>query len=203
MTRTLTLAFAAIVSTSLTNSANAGYRHIDELAVKIQRQSVKLIHEFRSHYSRTPEFRHLIIDARQLHRLAQHVHELAHHRGSILHLQSDLRELDRSFHHLEEIVERIERNACHYRAGHIRGRTKHVRKIMNRMANNIHHLQEDVDEMAAVCPSRHNPYRVDRHEVRRPNLDYRSAYRTAGPTFGVRFGSSGIYWNGNQMRFGY
>ena len=196
MTRTVTLLAAALVSTSFSNSANAGYRQIDELAMRVQRQSTKLIYEFQMHFSRAPGYRHLMSDARDLHRLASHIHEVAHYRGRIRHLQSDLRQLDRSFHHLEDLVVDIKRNS---HCGQIRGRIGHVRQLMNRMEDNIHRLRDEVRELNSGCNGRY-----DRHQVRRhPVPDYRQPYRTSQPSFAVRLGSSGFYFDGRNVRFGY
>lgn len=202
MTRTMMFAFAAIVSTSFSSTATAGYRHIDELACRIERQSVKLLQEFRSHYSHSPVSRYLIADARNLHRVARHVHEIAQYRGSVRHLRSDVRELDRAFQHLQEVVDSIRHDARCHCSGHVHGRTRHVRKIMRRMDDNIRDLRDEVRELASRCDSRRPTHYRERHVVQRPIPDYPRPPRTYGPSVGVRFGSTGLFWDGNQIRFG-
>ena len=125
----------------------ASYQHLDTLAVSLQRDSARLYHEFRLHFRHTPGYTHLMSDAASMYRLARHVHEVAHHHGSIAHLRSDLRKLDHTFHHLEGLVDRIERGAYHHGVGHIHGDTRHVRRMLHVMDTNLHHLRADVNEL--------------------------------------------------------
>lgn len=140
-------AFGLLVTLCSSSSFADTYSHIDELALSIQRQSLAIERECR-HYRHTPEYRHLVTDAREIHELAEHMHEVAHHPGSLAHLESDLRELDSEFHHLESVFDRVEREATHGH-GHIHGGTSHVRRLLNSMESSIHHLQEDVRSLRA------------------------------------------------------
>ena len=108
----------AVTTWSTTAMADT-YQHIDELALDIQKKSRQLISEAR-HYRHTPEYRHLVDDARDMYELAAHVHDLAHHHGSLAHLESDVAQLDAKFHHLESVFDRVERRAAHGH-GHIHG----------------------------------------------------------------------------------
>ena len=135
----------SFISSEKANAAS--YEHIDSLALKLQSNSAKLYHEFKLHYSHTPEFRHLISDASSMYHRCKHIHELAHHHGSLHHLASDLRTLDRSFHHLDRLVKSMECDAEHGFSGHIHGYTGHVHSLLRQMARDIHHLREDIEEL--------------------------------------------------------
>ena len=87
------------------------YEHIDSLALKLQKQSATLYHEFKAHYRHTPGYRHLMNDAAQMYHLAAHLHEVAHHDGDVHHMREDLERLDKRFHHLEDLVDDIEDEA--------------------------------------------------------------------------------------------
>ncbi len=142
-TLTKTLAAFGLVITTFSTSAFADtYQHIDQLALRIDRQAKLIVSESR-HYRHTPEYQHLVADARDMSQLADHLHELAHHHGSLAHLESDLAKLDSKFHHLESVFDRVERNAAHG-YGHVHGNTLHVKHLLNSMEENIHHLQEDL-----------------------------------------------------------
>lgn len=133
------LLFISPISTQV--SANE-YRHIDQLALKIQRNSKRLLRETK-HYRHSSGYRHLVADTQSLYRLAGHIHEVAHFEGNFNHLQRDVRQLDREFHHLESVFERIEHDAI-YDIGHIHGNTAHVKRLLNSIEDSIHHLAEDV-----------------------------------------------------------
>lgn len=142
-TLTKTLAAFGFIITTFSASASADtYHHIDELALTIDRQAKLLVSES-VHYRHTPEYRHLVSDARDLCRLATHLHEVAHHHGSLAHLESDLSQLDAKFHHLESVFHRVER-AASYGHGHVHGHTSHVWELLHSIENNIHHLQDDL-----------------------------------------------------------
>ena len=139
-----TLAALGLAITAFSATAKADtYHHIDQLALTIDRQSKQLVREAH-HYRHTPEYRHLVSDARDMCRLADHLHEVAHHHGDLRHLTSDVDELDAKFHHLESVFDRVERRASHGH-GHVHGNTSHVRELLISIEDNIHHLQEDLE----------------------------------------------------------
>lgn len=138
-----TAATLILASTVISGAAFADtYRHIDELAVTVERQARMLEREV-SVYRHTAEYGYLLSDTRRLARLAEHMHEVAHERGCLTHLESDLRQLDSAFHHLERTLEHIEEDSFR---GHCRvhGSTVHVRRLMHSLELNIHYLQDDV-----------------------------------------------------------
>lgn len=139
----LTSLFTLLVLTAATTQANADeYRHIDRLAVKIQNTSRQLLRET-IHYRHTAEYRHMVADANELYRAAKHIHDVTHFEGNLTHLQIDLNKLDRSFHHVEEVFDRVEHDAA-YGNGHVHGNTAHVKRLLKTIEDNIHHIQEDV-----------------------------------------------------------
>ncbi len=141
LTKTFVAFSLAITGLSATSYADT-YDHIDQLALRIAQQSHQLVDESR-HYRHTSEYPHLVSDARDMARLADHMHEVAHHHGSVAHLAADLANLDAKFHHLESLFAQIERRArCGY--GHIHGNTAHVQSLLHSLEDNLHHLQDDV-----------------------------------------------------------
>lgn len=187
MTR-ISLAIIAAAITSSAATANAeSYRHIDNLALRLQRRSAELFHEFRSHYRHTAQFSHLMADTRDIYYRAKHIHDVAHHRGSVYHLENDLRRLDRKFHHLEDVVRHIE----HHPHGHIHGDTRHVRHLLAEIEDDIHHLRRDVERMARRWH--------DDHHGHHGHVRHRGSHD--GPQ--IRFGNAGIYFNGSGFRFSF
>lgn len=163
----------------------ASFKHIDRLAVQLASQSKQLSVEFRAHYSHMPHYRHLMSDTAGVRRLANHIHEVAH-RGSLSHMSADLRKLDRSFHHLEGLVNEIERDAYagpYGHGGHKHGETSHVRRIMRRMENTLHHLRTDVNEMLHPAIHDHGHDRDYNHGY------YTPRYRSRGRGFSYRNGN--------------
>jgi hypothetical protein len=146
------LVAALAVSTGSTASATS-YRHIDELALELQRLSSKLRNEFKLHYRHAAHYGHLRNDATEMYQLAAHVHELAHHRRSLAHIDHDLNRLDALFHHLEELVAHIEHDA-HVGHGHVDGHTGHVEALMTAVENTLHHLHSDVQHLRNHQPRR-------------------------------------------------
>ena len=68
--RVMGLLVASLVWGMGSSQASADeFRHIDQLAVKIQRTTKRLINEVR-HYRHTSEYRHLLSDSQEIYRLA-------------------------------------------------------------------------------------------------------------------------------------
>ncbi len=165
------------------------YRHIDQLAVTIERQARQLQCEV-SHYRHTPEYGLLIAETRQLTRLAEHVRDVAQHHGSLSQLQCDLRQLDSAFHRLERTLERIEDNA--FRGyGHLNRGTVQVGRLMNSLEDNIRYLRDDIQDLNRV-----NHY--DSRVYRGRTLDrVHSSYYRSVPVYPTR----GITIGGGSSRF--
>lgn len=195
----------AVVGIQATALAGASHRHIDELALQLQRQSRALTAEFRAHYRHAPEFRHLMSDSVALARKAAHIHAVAHAGRDLYHLQTDLRDIDRSFHHLEEVLARIEHHvaSCHSpRCGHFHGDTRHVRGLMASIGDTIHHLRSDVGRK--VRQRQH-------YRVRYGNFPVRYSRHTYNPYgngrvhdwYGPRASYGGVALRTNGFRFGF
>lgn len=189
MTNPLKTAFAiGCLITGLSTTATADvYRHIDELACSIERNSKRLVSEVRD-FRFSPDYRHLVQDARDMARLADHIHELALHRGSIEHLEADLADLDRKFHHLQGLIRHIERGAgCRYDQFH--GRPSRVSRLLHLIEDDIHHLQDDLRSLRAPAYGRRPITSA------RPSIHTRPEYLAPGhrghsvvPPRGGRFG---------------
>ncbi len=153
--KTLTSLFTLVVSIAFTTHVRADeYNHIDQLAVKIQRTARKLLRET-VHFRHTPEYWHLVNDTNEMYRLATHVHEVTHFEGNLAHLQCDVDELDRQFHHVEQLLDRIDHDAL-YGGGHIHGNTSHVKRMLISIEESIHHMRSDLQsirDQAAVSRS--------------------------------------------------
>jgi hypothetical protein len=126
-------------------------RHIDELSYQLERQIARLGREFNAHYRHTPNYRHLMNDARDMYRLAGHIHKIAHYEGDLHHIRHDLRDLDRLFHHIERLVGGTEGHAAHnpHTGGHVHGHTGHVFGLLADIERTLHHLMADVDRLSA------------------------------------------------------
>lgn len=189
-----TLAVCVIAATSFSAPAFADtYHHIDELALRIASKSQQIVCESR-HYRHTPEYRHIVSDARAMHQFAEHIHEVAHHHGSLIHLEQDLVKLDAEFHHLENLFDRVEHRAA-YGHGHIHGNTAHVKRLLNSIEDDIHHLQSDLRSLRT--PVSRNPvvlrrppvytaprYNYGHHAPHGHRNGYGSSYRGGGITIG-------------------
>jgi len=164
--KTIMMTVAATIAIAAGTVNAASYEHIDQLALKIQQGSREIYNEFGTHYRHTPEYSHLRSDAATMYHLAAHTHTVAHAHGSLFHLESDLKKLDRAFHHLEDVLGRVEHNA-RFGNGHTHGDTRHVRGLLKSVESNIHHLREDIEEMTRV---RYRSHDVHGHSVPRISM---------------------------------
>ena len=197
-----------LVVSSLTTQANADvYRHIDQLALKIQRSSKRLINETR-HYRHTPQYGHLVADTNAIYRLAKHIHDVTHFEGNLNHLQRDLDELDRQFHHLERVFDQVEHDAA-FGIGHVHGNTAHVKRLLNTIEDAIHHISIDVREIRQSCiGARHDPVHTKPAVYSRPvyRVNYGSGYYGRGGSHiysaksGHGYGGFGISFGGGSSR---
>ncbi len=147
MTRNAKMMIGAIVFTiastvGLQLKAN-DYHHIDEAAMRIQKNTQRLASDLR-HYSHTPQYRHLIKDTQTLRRLAAHVHRMTQYNARLDLIDKDVHEMDDAFHHLKNGFNQVEHDAEHGN-GHIRGDTRHVKALLREIQTGIHHIQEDIE----------------------------------------------------------
>lgn len=142
-TKTLLAVPAALVALCSAGTANAqSYRHIDRLALQLERQAREVHDEVHAHFRPTPAYRHLDRDVAEMERLARHVHEIAHRGGSVRHLRADVERLDRLFHHVEQVV----RGMAAFRAID-RVALAHLRRDLDRMEVTLHHLRDDLRDL--------------------------------------------------------
>lgn len=134
------LAMTALFASATIASADAR-RDLDQIACRLAKDTDLLVQEAAIHYRHTPQYPHLISDAVQMKRLANHIHSIVNY-GSITHLKHDVNELDRLFHHVEGLIHQIEINARHsYHGGHIHGDTFHVCRGLKLIEADIHLMQ--------------------------------------------------------------
>lgn len=115
--------------------------HIDELALRLQGISTKLVREFSHNYRGSPHQRHLVADGIAVARLARHVHSLAHH-GAACHnreaLLADVRQLDELYHHMEITLVEV-------RARSIRpGCDQRIDRLMSAFHDTLEHIESDL-----------------------------------------------------------
>lgn len=153
---------ATMLSITLGLSSNVSanhHDHIDRVALRIQKKAQRLLEET-THYRHTPQYRHLVHDARLLRDTAIHIHDVTHFEGNIPHLKRDVAMIDQTFHHLEGLFDHIELEAAHGH-GHIHGNTRHVKNLLKQIGRDIHHLRDD---LAKICEVPHSvqrqPYRT-------------------------------------------
>lgn len=144
---------ALLAITALTASATialADARHdMDRIACRLTKDTDVLVQEAAIHYRHTPQYPHLISDAVQMKRLADHIHAIARH-GSIGHLKHDVNELARLFRHVDGLIREIER--CSYRGGHIHGSTFHISRGLGLIETDIRLLQSYLHVLCNPTP---------------------------------------------------
>ncbi len=183
--------FAAMIVTLVSggmfsqNADAADFRHLDNLALSLQRQAAQMIGEVRHHYRHTGDYRHMISDTYEIYRLAAHIHDLVHHHSSVHHIQSDVNSLDRKFHHLENLVSHVNH---HPHGGHIHGDTFHIHTLLTAMEDSLHHLQDDIAQLT-------DPHHGHGHHVIVPRPHGHGHYghgrngiRVGNDRFSIRFG---------------
>ncbi|TWU07095.1 hypothetical protein CA54_55000 [Symmachiella macrocystis] len=168
MKTTLTFAFAIATLGLMTGTASAASDlHIDDLAAQLQRETAEFGDEIEHHFRFTPSYRHLANDARKMQRLARHIHTVAHHTSARRHIILDLAQLDKIYHHVEGLVDEMDRIAK-YRARHGyrgdayslgRAETRHLRRTLRRINSTLHHLQEDLHMVPAPVYYEYRPRR--------------------------------------------
>lgn len=170
------------------------YYSVEDLAVKLKRESRLLSDEIRLHYRGSLEFGHLMADARELERLAIHVRRVAHYENASAHLSRDVSALDRSLHHMEELLAGSDRHraVCTSRGcRHFHGDTRHVRRLVNDMVGTTHYLKETIERLAQ---------RPRYHRGSRPSYNHGSYPRgTAG--YGPRRSTSPYGFTFGNRRF--
>lgn len=169
------------------------FRHIDQLAVKIQRTTKRLIGEVK-HYRDTAAYCHLMLGSQEIHRLATHIHDMTYFEGRLAHLESDLRELDRKFHHLESVFDRVEHDAHFGGGGYIHGNTAHVKRLLNSIEESLHNMRSDVADIR-----RRGSFHQDENYGYSSRPVYRNYYSSHGSRSHV-YGGIGFTIGGGSSR---
>lgn len=142
-TSKMALLLTALGLSSLASTATANdYLRINRAARTIERKANLLAGEV-VHYQAMPQYCQLTDDLEDFVRLSQHITDLVRVSGNVRHIKSDVNELDRTFHHIEGVFDRIERQIARGR-GYKYGNTAHVKRLLNDVEDCIHHMQEDI-----------------------------------------------------------
>lgn len=169
MTQTFTKLALLITTFALTWSPGDTqadiYQHIDSLAIKIRNNARQITRET-VHYRHTPEYAVMVADSKRLYRLAQHIHDVTHFEGNLVHLTNDLNQLGHAFRHLENLFDRVERNAA-LGIGHIHCNTAHVRRLLDCIDDDIHQMRRDVAKLRRLV-ARSQAYYSPRPPTRLP-----------------------------------
>lgn len=153
-------------------SASAGvaqadhWDRVDDTAVRLASYMKEIEFEVQAHYRNQPGYAHLLSDAREMAGLADHIHELAHHGANPYHLKADVDKLDRLFHHLEGLIEVMERRTHYYSHYHHRFApihdTRHVRLLLVRTESLLHLLQAEARVLAPPVYHDHHDHNFGR-----------------------------------------
>lgn len=155
LTKYPTLLLAGLLSAAFSVPAAEiqaqSYRHIDYLAMQMERQAEQLHHEVHAHFRLTPDYQHLDQAVAKMEQLAHHIHEVVHQDPDIQHLREDVEQIDQLYHHVQGIIGKL---------GHTRQVDPqalwHFRVAMARLGNNLHHLRDDLASLQG--PHQHNYY---------------------------------------------
>ncbi len=135
------LAFTLLVGVASQANAN-DWHHIDQMALKVQRQTRQLVTEER-HYRSSRHYGELLRCTNRLAAISAQVHDLAHHAQCPRTLRNYVDGMDGMFHKVENLFDHIEDDAAHG-FGRVRGNTAHVKQLLNSIEDCIHHLQDDL-----------------------------------------------------------
>ncbi len=186
-------ALLAILGLAVTGQAvqAAPNDHMDRHAVRLRALAAQAVNEVRIHYRHTPQYGHLISDAREIYAKADHIHRIAHRGVCPSHLLSDLNELDRLFHHTGELIRQVELRARHGH-GHVDGDTRHMRILGAQMAQELHQMMAEVNRPIhpALIPGHGGVWHGGPHGPGH-----------GGPHGGVHLNRSGIRFGNRRFSF--
>lgn len=151
---------AVIASLGLTTGTARADHDVDELANTLDRQTEQIARTIYRHFRHAPNFRHLYLDAYELHEMAHHLHDIAHHGTTYDHMRGDMQEFDRRFAHFLETVHELDDHAplpsphgvgSH---GHFFGHASHVDpRAVSRLGALVDQTAETVSCLKAeICP---------------------------------------------------
>lgn len=145
--KTTSIAIAAITALGLslfTSNADAQCQNnVVRLAHQIEDIGKDLKNEFKTHFKRSRQYRHLMTDVNDLLKQADHIDSLAHDpRTSYKHIKADLAKIDELAHHIHDLVDRIDG-----------GNTRHVHTKLVALNRTIHSMQREIVVYAKPAPS--------------------------------------------------
>lgn len=181
----------AIVAVGLLGSSvqAASDFHVDEVAAKLQRQTADLTYEIEHQFRGTSSYKHLLEDAVEMEDLARHIHDAAHNADSRRHIAADVRKLDRTIHHVEGLLDRMQVRSRRHSHGHNYGhyptprrggrafQIRQLQRMLGRISETVHHFQDDVRPVRSPVV----------YEVRRPRRSRRRAPVPTRPYFRFQF----------------
>lgn len=189
------LAIALLVGAASQANAN-DWHHIDQMALKVQRQTRQLVTEER-HYRSSRHYGELLRCTNRLAAISAQVHDLAHHAQCPRTLKTYVNEMDNMFHKVEDLFDHIEDDAARG-IGCVRGNTAHVKRLLDSIEDCIHHLQDDLRYLTRASRA----VRVQRTVYSNAGLYGGSPYSGRGysrPAYGGSYGY-GNYGHGHHGR---
>jgi hypothetical protein len=181
------LAIALLVGAASQANAN-DWHHIDQMALKVQRQTRLLVTE-ENHYRSSRHYGELLRCTNRLAAISAQVHDLALHGQCPRTLKTYVNEMDSMFHKVESLFDRIEHDAARG-IGCVRGNTAHVKRLLNSIEECIYYLQDDLRYLTRAS-----------RQVRTQRLVYSNAGIYGGrgynrPVYGSSYGHRGGYGHG-------
>ena len=141
------------ISFGLSSIVSAGnYDRIDRLAVRIQKNSQRLLEET-TNYRRVPEYRGLVQDTCLLRDTAIHIHDVTHFEGNLRQLKRDVALIDQTTHHLKGLVGHIDAQSSHG-YGHTKVNTRRAKNLLKQIDRDVDSLS---DELAKVSKLAYKP----------------------------------------------
>lgn len=138
------------ISFGLSSVASAShYDRIDRLAVRIQKNSQRLLEET-SNYRRVPEYRGLVQDTCLLRDTAIHIHDVTHFEGNLRQLKRDVALIDQTTHHLQGLVRHIEKQSS-YGYGHTKVNTHRARNLLKQIERDVHSLSDELAKIGKLA----------------------------------------------------
>ena len=126
---------ALLLSTG--NSEARGQNNIVRLAHSLQTMSKDIKNEIQTHYRSSRQYRHLMADANDLIKQANHIDGLSHDpRTSYQHIKTDLAKIDKLSHHLHGLVDRVD--------GSCSARVPHIHRKLAMLDNTVHAMQRAI-----------------------------------------------------------
>jgi len=137
------------ISFGLSSIATAGnYDRIDRVAVRIQKNSQRLLEETTS-YRRLPEYRGLVQDTCLLRDTALHIHDVTHFEGNLRQLKQDVALIDQTAYHLKGLIGHIEAQSS-YGYGYTNVNTRRARNLLKQIERDVDSLSDELTKITKL-----------------------------------------------------